>query len=272
MSIGKRLKECREQKNISLREVQDNLKIRIRYLEALENDNFDIIPGEAYTRAFIKSYANFLGIDHQELLAEYQKIKEEEEKQLLENMEEQEKKTSLLAGNKTLLSSIIIILVLVIIIAYLVYYIFNIRNRETGVHPANNVSTNIDNIFINRGDIDLSENNSLDISVMENNELENYIGDNDEQIFEIDEEILSEKDIEEKEIELIVTEETWLQIIVDGKNVFEGTLYKGDNRIYRYKDSISLKIGNAAGLQVKKDNEIYGPWGERSEVVKKVIQ
>ena len=266
MSIGKRLKETREEKNISLRVVQDNLKIRTRYLEALENDNFDIIPGEAYVRAFIKSYANFLGIDHQELLSEYQKLKNQEN-QLFEEMDEKETESSFRTRNKTLLSSIII-LILIIIIAFLAYYIFNIRTNEIGLQSNSNLSNNTVDIFTDREDNNMLKNNHFDISVIEDN-----IGDNEEQLIDKEVEVLFEEDTEEyKELELIVTEESWLQLLVDGENVFEGTLYKGDSRIYKYKNNISLKIGNAAGIQVKKDNELYGPWGERSEVVKKEIQ
>lgn len=61
MTIGEKLKEAREKKGLSFQEIQDAIKIREKYLEALENNDFDVIPGEAYVRAFIKSYGNHLG-------------------------------------------------------------------------------------------------------------------------------------------------------------------------------------------------------------------
>ena len=67
----KKLKEAREKKGLSFQEIQDAIKIREKYLEALENNDFDVIPGEAYVRAFIKSYGNHLGLDGEELVEEY---------------------------------------------------------------------------------------------------------------------------------------------------------------------------------------------------------
>ncbi|MCX7831744.1 MAG: DUF4115 domain-containing protein [Actinobacteria bacterium] len=74
MKLGERLKEARHKKGLSLKEVQTELRIRSSYLEAMENNNFDVIPGEAYRRAFLRTYAEFLGLDANELLREYETI------------------------------------------------------------------------------------------------------------------------------------------------------------------------------------------------------
>lgn len=268
MSIGKRLKETREEKKISLKEVQENLKIRTRYLEALESDNFDIIPGEAYVKAFIKSYANFLGIEHQELIMEYQRIKDEE-KQLLEEMEEKDTKPSFYFRNKTLISSIIIT-ILIIVIAFLIYYI--LENRSTVINVQNSgeiLRTSEENNFEINNQYDEV---FYDTSYREDNEIAKSIRENEEEILEKEKDLLDKNDEVYEEIEIIVTDKTWIQVLVDGENVFEGTLYNGDSKTYKYREDISLKIGNAAGILVKKDNELLGPWGEHSEVIKKVIQ
>lgn len=69
MEIGKRLKEAREEQNITLESLQDETKIQKRYLTAIEEGNFHILPGTFYARAFIKEYANAVGLDPEELLA-----------------------------------------------------------------------------------------------------------------------------------------------------------------------------------------------------------
>ncbi|MFB4167426.1 RodZ domain-containing protein [Virgibacillus sp. JSM 102003] len=71
MEIGSRLKEAREEKQISLESLQETTKIQKRYLEAIEQGNFHILPGKFYARAFIKEYANAVGLDSTELLEEY---------------------------------------------------------------------------------------------------------------------------------------------------------------------------------------------------------
>jgi len=69
--LGLKLSEAREEKGFSREKVCDDLKIQVRYIEALEEENFGIIPGEVYVKAFIKTYADYLGLDGRELVDEY---------------------------------------------------------------------------------------------------------------------------------------------------------------------------------------------------------
>lgn len=61
--LGIALREAREEKGISLEDLQERTKIQKRYLQAIEEGNFDRLPGHFYSRAFIKSYAEAVGLD-----------------------------------------------------------------------------------------------------------------------------------------------------------------------------------------------------------------
>ena len=65
------LKNTRNSKKITLKEISEYTKINIKYLEALENGDFNILPN-VYTRLFLRSYCNFLGIDYRTTLDEYE--------------------------------------------------------------------------------------------------------------------------------------------------------------------------------------------------------
>lgn len=69
--IGSRLKEARLAKRMSLDELQEVTKIQKRYLEAIEEGNFEMMPGAFYVRAFIKQYAEAVSLNPDELLANY---------------------------------------------------------------------------------------------------------------------------------------------------------------------------------------------------------
>lgn len=71
MEIGARLKEARESQNMSLEDVQNETKIQTRYLQAIEKGNFSIMPGKFYTRAFIRQYAEAVGLDPEALMEEH---------------------------------------------------------------------------------------------------------------------------------------------------------------------------------------------------------
>ncbi len=68
MKIGAVLLRARKARAVTLEEVSDVTKIRRRYLEALENEQFDILPERIYTRCFLGTYARFLGLDATELI------------------------------------------------------------------------------------------------------------------------------------------------------------------------------------------------------------
>lgn len=66
--LGQFLKQARVEKNISIEEIQEITKIRKRYLEAIENGEYDVLPGQFYARAFIKSYSEAIGLNAEDVL------------------------------------------------------------------------------------------------------------------------------------------------------------------------------------------------------------
>ncbi|WP_181438825.1 RodZ domain-containing protein [Paenibacillus sambharensis] len=70
--LGNLLKNAREEKGYSLEDIQDLTKIRKRYLEAIEEGNYAVLPGNFYVRAFVKNYAETVGLDAEEVLSMYQ--------------------------------------------------------------------------------------------------------------------------------------------------------------------------------------------------------
>lgn len=69
--LGQQLKEARLARGLSLDDVQDMTKIRKRYLEAIEAGDYKVLPGSFYVRAFIKTYAETVGVNADELLSEH---------------------------------------------------------------------------------------------------------------------------------------------------------------------------------------------------------
>ena len=70
-SFGEEIRRERELRDISLKEIAEATKISIRFLEALEQNNFDILPGGIFNRGFVRSYARFIGLDSEEMVNAY---------------------------------------------------------------------------------------------------------------------------------------------------------------------------------------------------------
>ena len=80
--IGEYLRKVREEKKISLKDVQEATKISMRYLEAIDRGDFNGIPGEVYRKGFLVNYANMIGLDGQEILQKYNDLRTNQEEQI----------------------------------------------------------------------------------------------------------------------------------------------------------------------------------------------
>jgi len=83
MSIGDELKNAREEKGLSIDDVMSATRISKKYIHALEDENFLLIPSQVFTKGFLKTYSDYIGLDTKRLTAElvnYYKSKESAKK------------------------------------------------------------------------------------------------------------------------------------------------------------------------------------------------
>jgi cytoskeleton protein RodZ len=76
LRIGESLKEARQRAGLDMRTVEERTKIRTRYLRALESEEWEALPGPAYVKGFLRTYAGALGLDADALVAEYRRTVE----------------------------------------------------------------------------------------------------------------------------------------------------------------------------------------------------
>ncbi|HKD93437.1 MAG TPA: helix-turn-helix domain-containing protein [Gaiellaceae bacterium] len=69
--IGGSLREARLKRNLTPADVQKAIRIRDRYLQALEEERWELLPGDAYTKGFLRTYADYLGLDGNLYVEEY---------------------------------------------------------------------------------------------------------------------------------------------------------------------------------------------------------
>jgi cytoskeletal protein RodZ len=69
--IGNSLREARHRQQLDLTDVEQATKIRSRYLRALEEEAFDVLPAQTYVKGFLRTYADWLGLDGQLYVDEY---------------------------------------------------------------------------------------------------------------------------------------------------------------------------------------------------------
>jgi cytoskeleton protein RodZ len=70
-SIGETLREARMRQRLDIADVEQRTKIRAKYLRALENEEFGMLPGPTFVKTFLRTYAEMLGLDPHVLVEEY---------------------------------------------------------------------------------------------------------------------------------------------------------------------------------------------------------
>ncbi|SHN16993.1 helix-turn-helix domain-containing protein [Gracilibacillus kekensis] len=189
MGIGERLKQERELKNMTLEEVQKMTKIQARYLDAIEQERFNVMPGSFYVRAFIKEYANVLGINAEELMDEYKNdLPFEKEENIALTRVKSSKKNKPTVNSPTIFSFLPSIIVVLLIIGIIVLvWLF-----KQGYFGSDN-----------DGDptpVDDNDSNAGESVELRPSQDENTNGNNEEDTSEdSDEEEVEEKELEEPE-------------------------------------------------------------------------
>ncbi len=128
MGIGEILKEARVENNLSLDDIQEITKIQKRYLVAIEHDDYHALPGRFYARAFIKEYAQAVGIDANEILQEFDedKIQTEEEQTVQYTRMERSRRARPAKGGTSIFSLLpsVIVIILVIGIIFVAWMLY----------------------------------------------------------------------------------------------------------------------------------------------------
>ncbi len=243
MSIGEYLRTEREKKGLSLTDVEKETKIRVKYLQALESENFQEIPGRAYVLGFLRAYARFLGIDEEEIVSTYkqqhpdefwevslEQIKEEGEKG--EFRENRKVQLFRLFENKRFLGRMVAIFVLGALIFGAIFFGAR-QTEEPSPSPSPRISVPQEPSPLTH---DSEENKEKELGV---------------------------------ELKLVATEECWVLVRQDGKEIFSGIMRPGETKTFRAKETIWLKLGNAGGVEVYFNGKKVPSLGRRGEVVTK---
>ncbi|MEL7564295.1 MAG: RodZ domain-containing protein [Dehalobacterium sp.] len=237
--IGDELRLYRESKGISLREVEEATKIRMKYLIALEADDYDALPGKVYVIGFLRTYARFLGMNAEELVNSLKsqssfEVQEEETKEKVKPTRKRSHPTAL-----------ILIIVLALVIGGISFALLHDWDMNTP-------NENVPQTETPQEEPDTPGN------IPDTSEPENQNDGN------------SESEINGVSVTVIIKEsKCWIGVNIDGVSDFEGTLYAGENRTFSGQEKISIKYGNARVVEVIANGESTYPVDNTGQVVTK---
>ena len=253
--IGNFLKERREARGISLIEVEKDLKIRKKYLQALEEGNADAIPGKTYIIGYLRNYSKYLGINEEninQIIQTYNNLEKQKsglKKTKEENIYLKTRDRSLFEKKRFFFPIKYVYLISFVLIIFIGLLLLSRSLKEAQDFPVPSPEIG------NKTGINI-EKKASDISALTEelikSEAEAIIAEHSTQ-----DSILTKK---LPILKLIASDKTWVKILSENKIIFEGILFKDEEffwgtdqaleiiteyptKIKTYYDDKSIEIG-----------------------------
>jgi cytoskeletal protein RodZ len=283
------LKTKREAMGLSLKDVYQQTRVSVSYLQAIENNDFSTLPEPAYARNFIKSYARALGAEETLILARYEEYLDS--LKMLDDMETDESIrargffASMVTHYRKFLSVIFVLLV-IFAVMWLVSMQYSPSSR---VDVDRSIMSKNINIASEKQDIN-EEKISDELPVSDEVQESEEAGDdkfavptqNTEQSQQVSAAEISAKKIttvppdnvyegyDDKDISGLVikaNEATWIRIKIDQKPSFQILLQPGEK--VEYKAAVfDMDIGNAGGIEIQFKGKKIENLGKPGEVIR----
>lgn len=269
--LGKRLVEAREEKGMSLEDLQTVTKIQKRYLLAIEQGNYDIIPGKFYVRAFIKQYAEAVGLNPEQLFEEFRKdvpsTYNDEVSDKLSNIKPQRELPKPASKVLELLPTILIIGGIIVVIA-IIYVIVQAVNHDSGQKNNQAAPQQSESKY------EVSEDSSL---AKDQKKKEKASSDDKEKSSKKDDSSKDDETVslkatntegstttyevsgaDEMELKISASQASWLRVRDEsGKVLKMGELKDGESFKTDLADlsQVDIRLGNASGIDIKVNDE-----------------
>lgn len=231
---------------------EQQTKIRKKYLVALEEENFDIMPGKVYVRGFLRNYARFLGINGEDLVdlySEHAGLPQESED--LEDLASQTVVSQKVFGRRRYAW---VALLGVIVVAGLVAFFSGIIGNAN--EPEKDISQGVKD----KSELNKTYDNELKPdqkpSAPEN---KNKAG-------------IGSAQFEGIKLVLSFNGRCWMQINVDQEVVFEGFANAGDKKVFAGESSISIHVGDAGVVKANVNGVAKGFLGAKGQPLKKTFR
>ena len=276
-AFGDKLRREREMRGITLSEISESTKISKRWLQALEDEQFEQLPGGVFNRGFVRAYARFLGINDEQAVADYVAASNEQEppedKFPLEIHEKKRSDAPPLNPKRSFVPVLLAIVALVLVVGGWTVWVKRKPQTTTAAHqsssskvPAAASQAPTATPAPRQNDVSSSpvvktqatpdgsaDNHASPATPAKTAESPHVSADDPKQNGPISVVIKAKKD-------------SWISIVADGQTLWEGTLNASKERSIQADKELVLKTGNAAGLDVSYNGKPIGILGKEKEV------
>ena len=266
--VGERLRQAREGKGLTLEQVEEITRIRRRYLQALEDEDYGQLPGEVFARGFLRNYALAVGLDPEEILAAGGRQAPSPVAPLEEVSETYLDEPLVPPGRQRLVAALIGMMVVIALGlgGWTFYrYLGPGRVSPTPLPGAGETPIPADDQVTPRPTFTppatLAPGATTTPSVTALPTVTKTL-----EPTEVPATLVPEIGVL---LRLEATQASWVRVVVDGKVAYEATMGPGQMLEWRGNDQIFLRTGNAGGLRIWYNGQEEAPIGYVGEVVER---
>ncbi len=287
--FGHILREARETKGLTLAEVQDQIRINARFLDALECSDYDVLPTPVHVRGFLRNYARYLGLDPQPLVNRYERVLDQkplaaptknDQEDVVDGLQVSPRQEQPFfnpvnfevadgrSPNSESIIRLIIIIALVVALGLIANRFIPLLTgkgdgseaiTESITEVIQNVTDQIGGTATAEATAAATNDSSFIVSTDRNNSGE-----------AVSPEPLPTRPIlptlEIIQLKLEITERTWMEVTIDGDVVFSGIVKQGDPPLeFEAQEEAKVNTGNAIAVFVTVNDIPWGRMGERGE-------
>jgi len=241
--FGERMRRERELRGVSLEEISLSTKISKRHLDALEQENFDALPGGIFNKGFVRAYARYLGIDEEQAVADYVAAdKQEPPPEEKFPLDVHIRPDPVLNPRRSFVPVLLALLILGCVAAGWTYWF-----KYRPAHQAKVAANSSVPVPARAPASSTSQTAPLDSSAVSE---------------------VSSSSSANGQFTVIVKarEQSWVSIKADGQTVTERVLRAGEEETTTAAKEIMLTVGNAAGVDVKFNGTPQGTLGAKGTV------
>ena len=264
--IGRTLRETRERLGLTLEEAERTIRIRSSLLGALERGEFDSLPSATQARGFLHNYAEFLGIDPEALLRQYDESKQPKRRRSLvargSSKPADNKKTKRQTRMPSWFSTDIFVIA-TITLGVIVVLGWGGRKLFTSMASGEDAAAAVESSADAISQPTATYTPSPAVSA-----LADLTQLTTEEPTATPTLILNVLDT--VNLQVIAERESWVQVLVDGKEAFKGRMRAGEQSDYLGEERVELFTGNGGGIRVIFNGQNQGLMGYIGQVVIRV--
>lgn len=237
---GNILRSEREKQNKSLNGIAKSLKISIEYLQAIEADKYDLLPAEVYTKAYIRLYAESLGLESNYILSLY---KIEPETSPIQEPETPKEKKPFSFKPPLIIAAVLIIIILTVMLST--------RREQKPV-------------------MDVVSETAEPVTAADKkpDKLPPKVAMEQKPVIDV---VSETKEPDKLSLKVTAVELTWISVSIDGSIRKEWIMRAGEVRTLTASEKFAVTIGNAGGTKLIFNDEDLGELGPRGKVADIVL-